>query len=129
MFRKQDNLQINVKYDARAAWRYPMRVGFARCFLKTIDWRVKTMMSILVMIVVGFVVGLIARAILPGDQKLGLVMTAVLGIAGSLVANFAGSALGLYRQGDNAGWIASVIGAIILLFAYGKFKGKAGTSA
>jgi uncharacterized membrane protein YeaQ/YmgE (transglycosylase-associated protein family) len=87
-----------------------------------------SLMSILGMIVVGFVVGLIARALLPGDQKLGLIMTAVLGIAGSLLANFAGGALGLYTAGDTAGWIASVIGAIILLVGYGMLKGKQGSA-
>jgi uncharacterized membrane protein YeaQ/YmgE (transglycosylase-associated protein family) len=86
-------------------------------------------MSILVMIVVGFVVGLIARAVMPGEQKLGLVMTAVLGIAGSLVANFLGSAIGWYKPGDAAGWIASVLGAVLLLALYGMLKKNSGTSA
>jgi uncharacterized membrane protein YeaQ/YmgE (transglycosylase-associated protein family) len=86
------------------------------------------MMSILIMIVVGFGVGLIARAIMPGEQKLGLLMTAVLGIAGSLLANLLGGAVGLYKPGDTAGWIASVIGAVLLLFLYGKFKKGGGSS-
>ncbi|MEO8249708.1 MAG: GlsB/YeaQ/YmgE family stress response membrane protein [Burkholderiales bacterium] len=81
-------------------------------------------MSILITIVVGFVVGLIARAIKPGDDNLGIIMTTVLGIAGSLIATYGGSALGLYRPGAPAGWIASVIGAIILLFVVGMIKKK-----
>ena len=80
------------------------------------------------MAIIGFVVGLIARAILPGAQSLGIILTAALGIAGSFLAGFAGQALGLYTPGQPAGWIASVIGAIVLLFIVGKLKGP-GTSA
>jgi len=76
-------------------------------------------MGIIGMIVVGFIVGLIARAIMPGEQKFGIIMTIILGIVGALVAGFLGSALGLYQQGEPAGWIASVVGAIIVLFIYG----------
>lgn len=77
------------------------------------------MMSILWMLIVGLVVGFVARAIKPGDDKLGLVMTAVLGVAGSFLANYAGVAMGWYKQGDAAGFIASVVGAVILLVIYG----------
>ncbi len=77
------------------------------------------------MAVIGFFVGLIARAILPGDQKIGIIMTAVLGIAGSFFANFAGQFLGWYSVGDTAGFIASVIGAIVLLVVYGLATKKA----
>lgn len=80
-------------------------------------------MSYVWMAVVGLVVGLIARAILPGAQSLGLILTAALGIAGSFAAGFAGQALGLYQAGQNAGFIGSVIGAIVLLFIVGKVKG------
>ena len=76
-------------------------------------------MGIIQMIVVGLIVGLIARALMPGDQKLGLILSAFLGIAGSAVANFAGSALGWYKPGATAGWIASIVGALIVLFVYG----------
>jgi len=82
------------------------------------------MMSILGTIFVGLIVGFIARAIKPGDDKLGWIMTAVLGIAGSFLASYAGAAMGLYRPGDAAGFIASVIGAVVLLFIYGLIKGK-----
>jgi uncharacterized membrane protein YeaQ/YmgE (transglycosylase-associated protein family) len=82
------------------------------------------MLSILGTIVVGFIVGLIARAVKPGDDKLGLVMTTLLGIAGAFVARYAGVAMGWYQQNEPAGWIASVIGAVILLFIYGLIRGR-----
>ena len=71
------------------------------------------------MAIIGFVVGLVARALLPGDQKIGMIMTAVLGIAGSFIANYGGQALGWYKVGEGAGFIASVVGAIVLLVVYG----------
>ena len=79
------------------------------------------------MAVIGFVVGLIARAVLPGTQSLGIILTAALGIAGSFLAGFAGKSMGWYAEGEPAGWIASVIGAAVLLFIVGKLKGS-GTS-
>ena len=82
------------------------------------------MMSILGTIFVGLIVGFIARAVKPGDDKLGWIMTALLGIAGSFLASYAGAAMGLYRPGDAAGFIASVFGAVVLLFIYGLVKGK-----
>ena len=75
------------------------------------------------MAIVGFIVGLVARAVLPGTQNIGIILTAVLGIAGSFVAGLAGQALGWYHAGAGAGFIGSVIGAVVLLFAYGKLKG------
>jgi uncharacterized membrane protein YeaQ/YmgE (transglycosylase-associated protein family) len=75
------------------------------------------------MALVGFVVGLVARFVLPGAQSMGIILTTVLGIAGSYVAGFAGQALGWYSAGQGAGFIGSVIGAIVLLFAVGKLKG------
>ncbi|NMM78370.1 transglycosylase [Acidovorax sp. SRB_14] len=83
------------------------------------------MLSIIGTIVVGLIVGLIARAVKPGDDKLGWIMTIVLGIAGSLVAGYAGTAMGWYAPGTPAGWIASVLGAIVLLVIYGFIKKKA----
>ena len=76
-------------------------------------------MGIISMIIVGFIVGLIARAIMPGDQKFGIIMTIILGIIGSIVAGYLGAALGFYQPGEGAGWIGSIIGAIIVLFIYG----------
>ncbi len=76
-------------------------------------------MSIIITIVIGFIVGLIARAVMPGNQSMGLILTTILGIVGSIVATYLGQAMGWYSQGDAAGWIASVVGAIIVLFVYG----------
>ncbi|MFV0283997.1 MAG: GlsB/YeaQ/YmgE family stress response membrane protein [Castellaniella sp.] len=81
-------------------------------------------MGIISMIVVGFIIGLIARAIMPGDQKLGLILTTVLGIVGSVVAGYLGGAMGIYQPGQGAGWIGSIVGALIVLFVYTKFIQK-----
>ena len=83
-------------------------------------------MSIIGTIIVGFIVGLIARAIKPGNDRMGIIMTTLLGIAGAFLARFIGQAMGLYGPNDVAGWIASVIGAIILLFIYGLVRGRRG---
>lgn len=69
-------------------------------------------------ILIGFVAGLLARAITPGKSPTGFIMTAVLGVAGSVLASFLGQALGWYSAGEVAGFIASVIGAVILLVIY-----------
>ncbi len=84
------------------------------------------MMSILGTLFVGLVVGFIARAVKPGDDKLGWIMTALLGVGGSFLASYAGAAMGWYKQGEVAGWIASMVGAMILLVIYGLLK-KPGT--
>ena len=73
---------------------------------------------------IGFVVGLLARAILPGTQSLGIILTAVLGIAGAFVARFVGQAVGWYAVGETAGFLASIVGAIVLLLIVGKLKGR-----
>lgn len=83
-------------------------------------------MHYLWMAIIGFVIGLVARAILPGTQSLGVVMTTVLGLVGSFAAGLVGQALGGYAPGAPAGFIASVVGAIVVLFIYGKVKGSAG---
>jgi uncharacterized membrane protein YeaQ/YmgE (transglycosylase-associated protein family) len=85
-------------------------------------------MSILWMIVVGFVVGLIARALMPGRDAAGFIMTVVLGIVGSVLAGYLGSSLGLYHQGEPAGLLASVVGAMIVLFIYRAVAGRRTTS-
>jgi uncharacterized membrane protein YeaQ/YmgE (transglycosylase-associated protein family) len=82
------------------------------------------MMSLIWAVIVGFVAGLIARAIHPGDDKAGFIVTTLLGIAGSLLATFAGRALGWYSAGQAAGFIASVIGAILVLILYGLIRKK-----
>jgi uncharacterized membrane protein YeaQ/YmgE (transglycosylase-associated protein family) len=79
------------------------------------------------MVLVGFVVGLVARAVLPGTQAVGWILTAVLGVAGSFVAGFLGQALGWDRAGQGAGFVGSVLGAMLVLYVYAKLKsGSAG---
>ena len=78
-------------------------------------------MELIGTIFVGLIVGAIARFIMPGEQKMGWIMTILLGIGGSFIAGFVGQALGWYRADQPAGWIASVVGALVLLFAVNKF--------
>ncbi|WP_199508746.1 MULTISPECIES: GlsB/YeaQ/YmgE family stress response membrane protein [unclassified Psychrobacter] len=75
-------------------------------------------MSFIWMIIVGLVAGLLARAIKPGSDPMGWIMTIVLGIVGALVGGFIASLLGINADGGFIGLVFSVIGAIILLFAY-----------
>ena len=82
------------------------------------------MMSILGTLFIGLIVGFVARAIKPGDDKLGWIMTAILGVAGSFLAGYAGKAFGFYQQGQVAGFVASVVGAIVLLIVYALVKGR-----
>lgn len=72
-------------------------------------------MHIIFIILIGFVVGLVARWIGPGVQVQGFWITVLIGIAGSVIATYGGQALGLYRVGRPAGFIGSVVGAIVLL--------------
>lgn len=81
-------------------------------------------MEIIGMIVVGFIVGLIARAVKPGNDRMGIIFTTLLGIAGSFLAGYLGQAMGLYTTGEPAGWIASVIGAVLLLVIVSLVRGR-----
>ena len=81
-------------------------------------------MGILWTIVLGFVIGIIAKFVHPGKENMGLIMTILLGIAGSFLAGIIGQFIGWYNAGEGAGFIASVIVAIILLVIYGRIKGK-----
>lgn len=83
------------------------------------------MMSILGTLFIGLIAGLVARMLKPGDDGMGWIMTALLGVAGSFLASYAGAALGLYAPEQPAGFIASVLGAIVLLVVYGLLKKKA----
>jgi uncharacterized membrane protein YeaQ/YmgE (transglycosylase-associated protein family) len=80
--------------------------------------------SLIWTVVIGFVVGLVARALKPGDDKLGIVMTSLLGIAGAFSASFLGKAMNWYAEGEAAGFIAAVAGAVVLLFIYGLVRKK-----
>jgi uncharacterized membrane protein YeaQ/YmgE (transglycosylase-associated protein family) len=75
-------------------------------------------MSIIWAIIIGFIVGLVAKFLMPGRDPGGFIVTAALGIVGALLATFLGQAMGLYAAGQSAGFIASVIGAMIVLFVY-----------
>lgn len=81
-------------------------------------------MGIVWTIIVGFFVGLIARFLKPGDDKLGFIMTTLLGVAGALVATYAGQALGWYKVGEKAGFLGALVGAIVLLIVYALVRGK-----
>lgn len=81
-------------------------------------------MSIVWTILIGFVAGLVARALKPGDDSAGFIVTTLIGIAGALAATYLGQAMGWYTAGQGAGFIASVVGAIVLLFVWGIVKKK-----
>lgn len=76
-------------------------------------------MHILYTLFIGFIVGLLGRWLHPGDDKMGIIMTTLLGIAGSFTATYLGQALHIYRPGQTAGFIGAVVGAIVLLVAAG----------
>ena len=79
-------------------------------------------MGILGTILVGLIVGALARFVMPGEQKMGWILTILLGIAGSVVAGVIGRALGWYAPDQPVGWIASVLGAVVLLFVVQKLR-------
>ncbi len=79
-------------------------------------------MHLLWTLIIGFVIGLLGRWLHPGDDKMGIILTTVLGIAGAFLATFVGQALHWYEPGQNAGFIASVIGAIALLVIVGVIR-------
>ena len=82
-------------------------------------------MGIIWTIIIGFVAGVIAKFIMPGDNEpSGFILTTILGIVGAFVATFLGQALGWYRPGEGAGLIGAVVGAIVLLFAYSLVAGR-----
>jgi uncharacterized membrane protein YeaQ/YmgE (transglycosylase-associated protein family) len=86
-------------------------------------------MSIIWAIIIGFVVGIIAKFLVHGrEEPQGFIWTVILGIAGSFIATWIGQAVGWYQEGQSAGWIASIIGAVILIFIYGAVvKGRRAT--
>ena len=76
-------------------------------------------------ILIGFFIGLFARWIKPGAQRLGWIMTSLVGVGGAVLATLLGQALGWYAHGDRAGFLASVGGAVVLLIAYEAIKPRA----
>ena len=79
-------------------------------------------MGIFSMIILGLVVGVVARLLHPGKESMGFFMTVLLGVAGSFSAGVVGQYFGWYQMGEGAGFVGSVIGAIILLVIYGKIR-------
>jgi uncharacterized membrane protein YeaQ/YmgE (transglycosylase-associated protein family) len=72
-------------------------------------------MGILGTIVIGFLIGLVARFLKPGNDKMGIFMTTLVGIAGAFFGGYLGQVFGIYRVGEPAGFIGSVVGAILIL--------------
>ncbi|WP_394788466.1 GlsB/YeaQ/YmgE family stress response membrane protein [Rhodoferax sp.] len=83
-------------------------------------------MSIIWTILIGFLIGLVAKFLMPGRDPAGFIITVLIGIAGSVIASYLGGALGWYRVGEPAGFLASVIGAMLLLFGYRMVSGNRG---
>lgn len=81
-------------------------------------------MGILAWILFGLVVGIIAKLLMPGKDPGGFIVTILLGIAGAVLAGFLGRAMGWYAEGDAAGWIMSILGAILLLAVYRMMVGR-----
>lgn len=81
------------------------------------------MFSLLRELIIGLIVGAVAKLLMPGKDPGGIWITMALGIAGSIVATYLGQAMGWYREGQTAGFIMSVIGAIVLLVVYRLIKG------
>jgi uncharacterized membrane protein YeaQ/YmgE (transglycosylase-associated protein family) len=81
-------------------------------------------MGVIWTIVIGFIVGLLARFVMPGDDKMGFIMTTILGVVGSLAATYVGQFMGWYVAGEGAGFIASIVGALVLLFVYNAVRKK-----
>lgn len=75
-------------------------------------------------ILVGFAAGVLAKFLHPGKENMGFILTTLLGIGGAMLAGYVGQAMGWYAAGEGAGFIASVIGAFVILFVYGKIAKK-----
>jgi uncharacterized membrane protein YeaQ/YmgE (transglycosylase-associated protein family) len=76
-------------------------------------------------IIIGFIAGVIAKLITPGDNEpSGFILTTILGIVGAVVATFLGQALGWYRPGEGAGLIGAVVGVVIVLLIWGAVMGR-----
>lgn len=77
-------------------------------------------MNIIITLIIGFLAGVIAKFIMPGDNEpSGFIMTTILGVVGAFVATYLGQALGWYNANEGAGFVGAVIGALIVLLIYG----------
>jgi uncharacterized membrane protein YeaQ/YmgE (transglycosylase-associated protein family) len=85
-------------------------------------------MSVIWTIIIGFIVGVIAKFIMPGNkaEPKGFILTAILGIVGAFVATYLGQTVGWYKAGESAGLLGAVVGAVVVLFVYGLFAGRQG---
>ena len=81
-------------------------------------------MNILYTILIGFFIGLIARALKPGDDRMGLIMTTLFGIGGALLAKYVGLAMNWYKDGEPLCFVAALVGAIALLTIYSLIRPK-----
>ena len=75
-------------------------------------------------IVIGLIAGLIAKALTPGSQPRGCLVTVILGVAGAVLAGFLGQKLGWYHQGEGAGFLAAIVGSVLILLVYRMFAGR-----
>jgi uncharacterized membrane protein YeaQ/YmgE (transglycosylase-associated protein family) len=87
------------------------------------------MVGFVLFVLFGLVVGFIARALMPGQQSIGLILTAILGIAGSLLGGYVGGMLGggggeALEPADPYNWIGAILGSLVILFIYGKVAGR-----
>ena len=81
-------------------------------------------MGLITILVVGLIVGAVAKLLVPGRDPGGWIVTILLGIAGALVGTWLGRMLGLYSSGEGAGWVASIIGAVVPLLIYRAIVGR-----
>jgi uncharacterized membrane protein YeaQ/YmgE (transglycosylase-associated protein family) len=105
-----DDGRSRQRVERKAPWKRPLERSPSRS--------VRYAMSFLTMLVIGLLVGIVAKFLLPGDDPGGFIVTTFIGILGSVVAGYIGRAAGWYTEGQTVGFIASVGGAIVLLLIY-----------
>lgn len=84
-------------------------------------------MSLLWTALIGLIAGALAKAIMPGRDPGGIIITMLLGVAGAMLGTFLGRAVGWYQPGEGAGLIAAIVGAVLLLFLYRAMRGRGAT--
>jgi uncharacterized membrane protein YeaQ/YmgE (transglycosylase-associated protein family) len=100
----------------RSDWGYTDPCGRARPTIGGAS------LTILTWLISGLIIGAIAKFVMPGDDPGGIIVTILIGIAGAFVGGYLGQTLGWYQPGEAAGWIASIVGALLLLGLYRVFK-------
>jgi uncharacterized membrane protein YeaQ/YmgE (transglycosylase-associated protein family) len=85
-------------------------------------------MGLIWTIIVGFVVGVVAKFVHPGRENMGFLVTTLLGIGGAFAATYLGQAIGWYQAGQGAGFIGATVGALIILWIYGRFASSGQTA-